>query len=86
MRCWRLIGCVLRGAAFVVVMQTAHFTNLDHGALCWRLYSSGLRRVFAERQVSSPPIGRVEDWRRCSAGSAYPLLPVSVGSASLAEP
>lgn len=23
--------------------------------------------------------GRVEDWRRCSIGSAYPLLPVSVG-------
>jgi hypothetical protein len=30
--------------------------------------------------------GRVEDWRRCSEGPAYPLLPVSVGSASLAEP
>src|SRR5215831_18275862 len=23
--------------------------------------------------------GRVEDWRRCSVGPAYPLLPVSVG-------
>jgi hypothetical protein len=30
--------------------------------------------------------GRVEDWRRCSLGPAYLLLPVSVGSASLAEP
>jgi hypothetical protein len=30
--------------------------------------------------------GRVEDWRPCSIGSAYPLLPVSVGSASLSEP
>jgi hypothetical protein len=30
--------------------------------------------------------GRVEDWRRCSVGPAYPLLPVSVGSASLSEP
>jgi hypothetical protein len=30
------------------------------------------------------PPGRVDDWRRCSVGSAYPLLPVSVGSASLA--
>jgi len=30
--------------------------------------------------------GRVEDWRRCSVGPAYPLLPVSFGSASLAEP
>ena len=29
--------------------------------------------------------GRVEDWRRCSVGPAYPLLPVSVGSASLAD-
>src|SRR5215469_12220555 len=24
-------------------------------------------------------LGRVEDWRRCSVGPAYPLLPVSVG-------
>ena len=30
--------------------------------------------------------GRVEDWRRCSVGPAYLLLPVSCGSASLAEP
>jgi hypothetical protein len=30
--------------------------------------------------------GRVEDWRRCSVGPAYPLLPVSVGSASLSGP
>jgi hypothetical protein len=30
--------------------------------------------------------GRVEDWRRSSVGPAYPLLPVSFGSASLAEP
>ena len=30
--------------------------------------------------------GRVEDWRHCSVGSVYPLLPVSVGSASLTEP
>ena len=29
-RCWRLIGCVLGGAAFVVMMQTAHFTKLHH--------------------------------------------------------
>jgi hypothetical protein len=29
--------------------------------------------------------GRVENWARCSVGSAYPLLPVSCGSASLAE-
>ena len=55
-RCWRLIGGVLGGAAFVVMMQTAHFTNLHHSTLGWRLYSSGLRCVFAERQVSSPPM------------------------------
>jgi hypothetical protein len=30
--------------------------------------------------------GRVEDWCRCSVGPAYPLLPVSVGSASLSGP
>ena len=30
--------------------------------------------------------GRVEDWRHCSVGLAYLLLPVSVGSASLAVP
>jgi hypothetical protein len=30
--------------------------------------------------------GRVEGWRPCSVGSVYPLLPVSVGSASLTEP
>jgi MFS family permease len=30
--------------------------------------------------------GRVEDWRQCSVGAAYPLLPVSVGSASLTAP
>jgi hypothetical protein len=31
-------------------------------------------------------LGRVEDWRRCSVGPAYLLLPVSVGSASLSGP
>jgi hypothetical protein len=51
-----LIECVLGDAAFVVMMQTAHFTNLDHSTLCWWLYSSGLRCVFVERQVSSPPM------------------------------
>ena len=30
--------------------------------------------------------GRVEGWRQGSVGSAYPLLPVSFGSASLTEP
>jgi hypothetical protein len=38
----------------------------------------------AQTPCSHP--GRVEDWRRCSLGPAYLLLPVSVGSASLAEP
>ena len=44
-----LIEFVLGDAAFVVMMQTAHFTKLDHSTLCWRLYSSGLRCVFVER-------------------------------------
>jgi hypothetical protein len=47
---------VLGDAAFVVMMQTAHFTKLHYSTLCWRLYSSRLRCVFAERQVSSPPM------------------------------
>jgi hypothetical protein len=38
-------------------------------------------------QITEPysMVGRVEDWRRNSAGLAHPLLPVSVGSASLTE-
>jgi hypothetical protein len=31
------------GAAFLVMMQTAHFTKLHHSTLRWTLYSSGLR-------------------------------------------
>ena len=45
-------------------------------AVCW---------TRCDRCESGDP-GRVEDWRPCSIGSAYPLLPVSVGSASLSEP
>ena len=41
---------------------------------------------FFERDRSGGDAGRVEDWRRCSVGPAYPLLPVSVGSASLTRP
>src|SRR2546426_2248775 len=54
-----------------------------------------MRRLAAIMTLTFPPIrsfehtttlldyspGRVEDWRRCSVGPAYPLLPVSVGSA-----
>src|SRR5262249_50296905 len=58
--------CVLGGAAFAVTMQTAHFTNLDHRTLCWRLYSSRLRCVFAQRQVSSPPMVISAVRRECS--------------------
>src|SRR5215470_18380564 len=40
----------------------------------------------SDRIIAGLCTGRVEDWRHCSVGSAYPLLPVSVGSASLSEP
>ena len=44
-------------------------------------------RTFLQNHVSQlVSIGRVEDWRHCPVGSAYPLLPVSVGSASVSEP
>ena len=39
-----------------------------------------------EPKLEALIVGRVEDWRRCSVGPAYPLLPVSVGSASLTRP
>ena len=44
--------------------------------------------IGADRGGDEDPVvpGRVEDWRPCSIGSAYPFLPVSVGSASLSEP
>jgi hypothetical protein len=41
MRRGRLIGCVLRGAAFVVMMQTA---NLDHGTLSGEFSTYGNKR------------------------------------------
>ena len=40
----------------------------------------------ADEVAGAVVAGRVEDWRHCSVGSVYPLLPVSVGSASLTEP
>ena len=44
-------------------------------------------RTFLQNHVGQMvSIGRVEDWRHCPVGSAYPLLPVSVGSASVSEP
>jgi len=43
-------------------------------------------RTTSRTATTVPSPGRVEDWRRCSLGSAYLLLPVSVGSASLSEP
>jgi hypothetical protein len=45
---------VLGGPAFVVMMETTDFANLDHLASCWSMDSSGLRGVLAERQVSAP--------------------------------
>ena len=63
--------CVLGGAAFVVMMQTAHFTKFHHSTLCWRLYSSGLRCVFVERQVSSPPMVISAVRRECPMQRAF---------------
>jgi putative transposase len=45
----------------------------------WLAFLNNHREVIAA-------FGRVEDWRHCPVGSAYPLLPVSVGSASVSEP
>ena len=39
---------------------------------------------FVVRYANDP--GRVESRRRCSVGQAYPLPPVSVGSATLSGP
>ena len=44
------------------------------------------KTFLANHVKSMVSVGRVEDWRHCSVGSAYPLLPVSVGSASVSEP
>ena len=62
---------VLGSAAFVVMMQTAHFTMLHHSTLCWRLYSSRLRCVFVERQVSSPPMVISAVRRECPMQRAF---------------
>ena len=40
---------VLASPAFVMVVKTTDFANLDHLAFGGSLYSSGLRGVFAER-------------------------------------
>ena len=45
----------------------------------WLAFLNNHREIIAA-------FGRVEDWRHCPVGSAYPLLPVSVGSASVSEP
>lgn len=45
---------VLGGPAFVMMVKTTDFANLDHLAFCGSLHSSGLRGVLAERQVSTP--------------------------------
>ena len=47
------------------------------------VYVTGL--VNQELLLQNEYLGRVEDWRHGSVGSAYPLLPVSFGSASLAD-
>src|SRR5262245_32799892 len=70
-RCWRLVGCVLGGAAFVLMMQTAHFTTLHHSTLSWRLYASGLWCVFAEGQVISPLVVITAVRRECPMQRAF---------------
>ena len=50
-----------------------------------RWMMASLSRMFPWRDALVN-VGRVEDWRRCSVGPAYLLLPVSVGSASLSGP
>jgi hypothetical protein len=58
--------------------------------VCSVATGQSLRAVSNDRQEPNRraleiiPPGGVEDWRRCTLGAAYPLLAVSVGSASLA--
>jgi len=49
-----------------------------------RSATSGSRSAAQRQGVIDGAPGRVEDWRLSSEGPAYLLLPVSVGSASLA--
>ena len=48
-----------------------------------RLEAGGLQLLEPPRWVSAIgskiALGRVEDWRRCSVGPAYPLLPRPLG-------
>ena len=50
----RAVSIVLCGAAFVMMVQTTYFANLNNIAFCGHLCSSRLPRIFAERQVSAP--------------------------------
>jgi hypothetical protein len=43
------VGSLSGGSAFVMVVQTTDFGNLDYFTVGARLYSSGLRGVFAQR-------------------------------------
>ena len=61
-----------------IVLKPSTFLRL-HNLLRKRKY----RLLFSPKRGHR---GRVEDWRPCSVGSAYPLRPVSVGSALLSEP
>src|SRR4051794_33426567 len=51
---WTRTVSSLCSAAFVMMVQTTHFANLNNVAFSGRLGSSGLRGVFAERKVSAP--------------------------------
>src|SRR3954469_13895926 len=50
----RAPSVVLCSAAFVMMVQTTHFANLNNVAFSGRLGSSRLGGVFAERKVSAP--------------------------------
>ena len=78
---WRVTIIKLRDLRTYCVAVSARLKRdpEESKASQWLAFLNNHREVIAA-------FGRVEDWRRCSVGSAYPLLPVSVGSASLSEP
>jgi hypothetical protein len=61
-------------------------THLNRKVLIRKLAHPAKVPTSQKRAAAEGDLGRVEDWRQCSVGPAYLLLPVSVGSASLTEP
>jgi hypothetical protein len=68
------------------VIGPGEVANLSIDQLACEVIHNGVKNLRHRKALGLAPLGRVEDWRPCSVGSAYPLLPVSVGSASLSEP